>query len=73
MMGSLGLPSPIVALPQTRLQTKSTEVRTPISVLREVVAKDGVGGLWRGTGPSAVRTAFINPLDIPLNEAHPLK
>ena len=46
---------PTVAMPQTRLQTKSTEVRTPISVLRQVVSKDGIGGLWRGTAPSAVR------------------
>ena len=42
-----------IELLKTRLQSNSTQ--GPLAVVRSVVAKDGVTGLWKGTMPSAVR------------------
>ena len=39
---------------KTRLQSNSSQGGA-LAVIRSVVAKDGVTGLWKGTMPSAVR------------------
>ena len=44
-----------IDLIKTRMQSKGNDFKTPGAVVRHVVAKDGVIGLWKGTVPSAVR------------------
>ena len=44
-----------IDLIKTRMQSKGNDFKTPGDVVRHVVAKDGVIGLWKGTVPSAVR------------------
>ena len=43
-----------IELLKTRLQSSSSQ--GPVAVVRSVVAKEGVTGLWKGTMPSAVST-----------------
>ena len=48
-----------IELLKTRLQSNSAQ--SPLAVVRSVVARDGVTGLWKGTMPSAVRAAARSP------------
>ena len=41
-------------LVKTRLQSRANQGGSPVAIVRNVVAHQGVLGLWRGTGPSAV-------------------
>lgn len=51
-------------LVKVRMQSKDQLVRGPIAVLRDVVAKDGVIGLWRGTVPAAGRAAIMTATQV---------
>lgn len=46
---------------QVRMQSKDNLLRGPVAVLKDVVAKDGIIGLWRGTVPAAVSVCLALP------------
>lgn len=46
---------------KTRLQSNSSQGGA-VAVIRNVMAKDGITGLWKGTMPSAVRARAMSEL-----------
>lgn len=46
-------------LVKTRLQVQGLRNASPIAVLRDLIATQGVGGLWRGTAAGATRAAVL--------------